>query len=71
MEYLIFLGIGLLIIIWGLRINEEVAQLTAAIVGAFFFVWGLTMTPKPILLTAEIVAVIAIFCICVRCCECD
>ncbi len=71
MQYLIFLAIGLLIIIWGLKTKEEVAQLTAAIMGAIFLVWGLTMTPQPILLAAEIVAVIAIFRICVRCCECD
>ena len=71
MQYLICLIIGLVIIIWGVKTNEEVAQLTAAIVGAIFLVWGLTMTPQPILLAAEIVAVIAIFRICVRCCECD
>ena len=71
MEYLIFLGVGLLIIIWGLRSNEEVVQLTSAIIGAIFLVWGLTMTPQPVLLGAEILAVIAVFRICVRCCECD
>ncbi len=71
MQYLIFLAIGLLIIIWGLKLNEEVTQLTAAIVGAIFLVWGLAMTPQTILLLAEIITVIAIFRICVRCCECD
>jgi hypothetical protein len=71
MEYLIFLGIGLGVIIWGLRTNEEVVRLSSAIIGAIFLVWGLTMTPQPILLSAEIVAVIAIFRICLRCCECD
>ena len=40
MEYLIFLGIGLLIIIWGIRTKEEVTQLSTAIVGAIFLVWG-------------------------------
>jgi hypothetical protein len=71
MEYLIFWGIGLAITIWGLRTNEEVVRLSSAIIGAIFLVWGLTMTPQPILLVAEIVAVIAIFRICVHCCECD
>ena len=71
MEYLIFLGIGLLVIGWGLRTNEEVVRLTSAIIGAIFLVWGLTMTPQPVLLAAEILAVIAVFRICIRCCECD
>ncbi|GAB4526769.1 MAG: hypothetical protein Tsb0014_07110 [Pleurocapsa sp.] len=71
MSYLIFLGIGLATIVWGLNVKEEVAQLTAAIIGTIFLVWGLFLTPQTFLLLMEIVAVIALFRLCIRCCECD
>ena len=71
MSYLIFLGIGLGVIIWGLRTKEEVAQLTAAVTGVIFLVWGLCLTPKMFLLAAEIIAAIAAFRICISCCECE
>ncbi len=71
MVYLIFLGIGLAIIILGLKTNEEVVRLSSAIIGTIFLIWGLTITPQPVLLAAEIIAVIATFRICVRCCECE
>lgn len=71
MSYLIFLGIGLGIISWGLSKKEEVVQLTAAITGAIFFVWGLCLTPEMFKLAAEIIATIAVFRICISCCECD
>ncbi len=71
MSYLIFLAIGLGIIWWGLKTKEEVAQISSAIVGALFLIWGLTLTPQSLLFAGEIIAVLAVFRICVRCCECD
>lgn len=71
MSFLIFLGLGLSAIAWGLRSSEEILQLSGAIVGAILLVWGLCLTPQIYLLGAEILAVIAVFRICVRCCECD
>ena len=71
MNFIIFLGLGLGAIAWGLRATEEVSQLSGAIMGAILLIWGLCLTPQMFLLGAEVVAVIAVFRICVRCCECD
>ena len=71
MSFIIFLGLGLVIITWGLRAKEEIAQLSGAIVGAVLLFWGLCLTPQMFLLAAEIITVVAVFRICVRCCECD
>lgn len=71
MSFLIFLGIGLGTIWLGFKVKEEVAQITAAITGAIFLLWGLTLTPQPFLITAEVIAVLAIFRLCLHCCECD
>lgn len=71
MSFLIFLGLGLSSIAWGLKSTEEIFQLSGAIVGAFLLIWGLCLTPQRFLIGAEILAVIAVFRICVRCCECD
>ncbi|MBE9047889.1 hypothetical protein IQ255_26440 [Pleurocapsales cyanobacterium LEGE 10410] len=71
MSFAIFLGLGLGAIAWGLRATEEVSQLAGAVIGAILLVWGLCLTPKMFLLGAEILAVIAVFRICVRCCECE
>lgn len=71
MSFIVFLGLGLASIAWGIRSSEEVMQLSGAIVGAIFLIWGLCLTPQRFLLGAEIIAVIAVFRICVRCCECD
>ena len=71
MSFVVFLGLGLGAIAWGLRATEEVAQLSGAIVGAILLIWGLCLTPRMFLLGAEILAVIAVFRICVRCCECE
>ena len=57
MSYLIFLGIGFGVIIWGLRTKEEVARLTAAVTGVIFLVWGLCLTPKMFLLATEIISI--------------
>ncbi|MGV2830514.1 hypothetical protein [Myxosarcina sp. GI1(2024)] len=70
MSYLFFLGIGLGIIWWGIRASEEIAQLTAAIIGSILLFWGLCLTPQPFLLLAEILTIFAVFRICVRCCNC-
>jgi hypothetical protein len=43
MSYLIFLAIGLGIIWWGLKIKEEIFQISSAIIGALFLVWGLIL----------------------------
>ena len=71
MSFIIFLGLGLGSVAWGLRAREEVSQLSGAIVGAILLVWGLCLTPQTYLLVAEILAVVAVFRICIRCCECD
>lgn len=71
MSFIIFLGLGLSSIAWGLKSTEEITQLSAAIIGAILLVWGLCLTPKICLWGAEILAVVAMFRICVRCCECD
>lgn len=71
MSFIIFLGLGLGSIAWGLRATEEISRLAGAIVGAILLIWGLCLTPQMFLLGAEVLAVIAVFRICVRCCECD
>ena len=71
MSFIIFLSLGLSSIVWGMRATEEISQLSGAIIGAVLLVWGLCLTPQTYLLGAEILAVIAVFRICVRCCECD
>ena len=71
MSFLIFFGLGLGSIAWGLKSQEEVIQLSGAIIGSILLVWGLCLTPQMFLIGAEVIAVIAIFRICVRCCECD
>jgi hypothetical protein len=71
MSFLIFLGIGLGAIWFGLTVKEEVAQVTAAITGAIFFLWGLTITPQPFLIAFEVIAVLAVFRLCLHCYDCD
>jgi hypothetical protein len=71
MSFVIFLGLGLGSIAWGLKSQEEIIQLSGAIIGAALLVWGLCLTPQVFLLGAEIITVIAVFRICIRCCECD
>ncbi|MEL6911954.1 MAG: hypothetical protein AAFR62_11415 [Cyanobacteria bacterium J06629_2] len=71
MSFILFFGLGLGSIAWGLRSQEEIVQLSAAVLGAILLIWGLCLTPQKILFGAEIIAVIAVFRICVRCCECD
>ncbi|MBE9166686.1 hypothetical protein IQ238_03780 [Pleurocapsales cyanobacterium LEGE 06147] len=71
MSFLIFLAIGLGTIWFGLKVKEEVAQIAAAITGAIFLLWGLTLTPQPFLVSAEVIAVLAVFRLCLRCCDCD
>ena len=71
MSFIIFFGLGLGAIAWGLKSTEEIMQLSGAIVGAILLVWGLCLTPQVFLFAAEAIAVIAVFRICVRCCECD
>jgi len=71
MSFLIFFGLGLAAIAWGIKSTEEIIQLSGAIMGTILLVWGLCLTPQMFLYGAEIIAVIAVFRICVRCCECD
>ena len=71
MSFVVFIALGLGAIAWGLRASEEVAQLSGAVAGAILLVWGLCLTPQMFLIGVEILAVIAVFRICVRCCECD
>lgn len=71
MSFIVFLGLGLAAIAFGLKSTEEIMRLSAAILGAVLLIWGLCLTPQMFLVGAEIIAVIAVFRICVRCCECD
>ena len=71
MSFIVFLTLGLAAIAFGLKSTEEVIQLSAAVLGAVLLVWGLCLTPQTFLVVAEIIAVVAVFRICVRCCECD
>ena len=71
MSFAIFIGLGLGAIAWGLRTTEEILRLSAAIVGTILLIWGLCLTPQTFLIAVEILAVVAVFRICVRCCECD
>lgn len=71
MSYLIFLLIGLILIWVGLKVSEEVVQLSTGITAAILLVWGLVLTPQSLLLLIEIITVLAVFRICMRCCECD
>ena len=71
MSFIIFLGLGLAVIAWGVRSQEEVIQLSGAVLGTVLLIWGLFLTPQMFLVGAEIIAVLAVFRICVRCCECD
>lgn len=71
MSFAVFIGLGLSVIAFGIKSSEEVVQLSGAIIGAILLVWGLCLTPQMFLVAAEILAVIAVFRICVRCCECD
>ncbi|BAU66043.1 hypothetical protein STA3757_34440 [Stanieria sp. NIES-3757] len=71
MSWLIFLLIGLILIWVGLKVSEEVVQLSTAITAAILLVWGLVLTPQSLLLLIEIITVLAVFRICMRCCECD
>ena len=71
MSFIVFLGLGLAAIAFGLKSTEEVIQLSAAVFGAVLLIWGLCLTPQMFLVGAEIIAVIAVFRICLRCCECD
>jgi len=40
MSFIIFFGLGLGAIAWGLKSTEEIMQLSGAIVGAILLVWG-------------------------------
>ena len=71
MSFIVFIGLGLGAIAWGLKTSDEIVRLAGAIVGAILLVWGLCLTPQTLLVGAEILAVVAVFRICVRCCECD
>ncbi|MEM8830880.1 MAG: hypothetical protein AAGE96_16195 [Cyanobacteria bacterium P01_G01_bin.19] len=71
MSFLVFIGLGLGAIAWGLRSEEEVTQLSGAFAGALLLIWGLCLTPQMFLIGVEVLAVIAVFRICVRCCECE
>ena len=71
MSFAIFIVLGIVAIAWGLKSTEEITQLSGAILGAILLVWGLCLTPQRLLVGAEILTVIAVFRICLRCCECD
>ena len=71
MSFILFIGLGLGAIAWGLKTTDEVVRLAGAIFGAILLVWGLFLTPQMFLVGAEILAVVAVFRICVRCCQCE
>jgi hypothetical protein len=71
MAYLLLLIAGLAIILIGLRVQEEVYRLSAAITGAFTLAWGFALTPTPFQIFVEIIIFVSVFFICVRCWECS
>ncbi|WP_019506599.1 hypothetical protein [Pleurocapsa sp. PCC 7319] len=71
MSFVIFLGLGFGVIAWGLKAQEEIAQLSAVILGAILLMWGLCLTPQKFLLVTEILTVIMVFRGCIRCWGCD
>ena len=71
MSFIVFIGLGLGAIAFGIKSTEEVVQLSGAIAGAILLIWGVRHSPQMFLIGAEILAVIAVFRICIRCCECD
>ena len=71
MSFVIFLGLGCGVIAWGLKTKEEIAQLSAVILGAILLIWGLCLTPQKLLLGAEVLIVSMVFRGCLRCWKCD
>ncbi|MEM7758770.1 MAG: hypothetical protein AAGF83_13210 [Cyanobacteria bacterium P01_G01_bin.67] len=71
MSFIILFGLGLCSIFWGIKSTEEIIQLTGAVIGTILLIWGLCLTPQIFLFGGEVIAVIAVFRICIRCCECD
>lgn len=71
MSFIIFLSLGLGFVALGLKSTAEILQLLGAIFGTVLLIWGLCLTPQRFLIGAEILAVIAVFRVCVRCCECE
>lgn len=62
---LILLGMGIL---WfGLRLQEEVLLIAAALTGGACLVWGFAMTPSSLQLLAEVAVAIIMFPVCTRC----
>ena len=67
MIYLLLLTTGLGIIWVGIKTQEDVYRLAAAVTGAICLVWGFALTPVPFQLLVEVLLVISTFSICVRC----
>jgi len=65
--YLIFLLSGLGIVWLGLKTDEEIIRIAAAIAGSILLIWGFALTPMHFQLVAEIISILAVFSVCVRC----
>lgn len=71
MSFIILYFLALSTVFWGIKSQEEIFQLSGVVVGTILFIWALCLTPQTFLFAGEVIAIIAIFRICVRCCECD
>lgn len=69
MKHFVLWAIGFGIYWVGLRLDEEVLMIVAAIVGSAFILWGLLSAPMALQLVVEIGCVIALFSVCMKCIE--
>ncbi|MBV6624938.1 MAG: hypothetical protein KI793_18755 [Rivularia sp. (in: Bacteria)] len=67
MNYLLFLIVGLAIIWFSIKIEEEVLRISAAIAGTLITVWGFSLSPTTIQIAVELAGVISVFSFCIRC----
>ena len=71
MTYILFLAIGLIFILIGLKVKEEVYRLSGAFIGTIILIWGFVLTPVTFQFIVELGIVFSVFSICVRCWECE
>lgn len=67
MMYLFLLGIGLGIVLFGLKTKDEVYRLSSVVAGALFFVCGFALTPMHFQMLVELLLIVPLFFVCVRC----
>lgn len=64
---LVLWAIGFSVFWIGVRLDEEVLLIVAAIVGSAFILWGLVSAPMAIQLVIEISLIVALFSVCMTC----